>query len=530
VKRLCRVSLVIGGAAAVLMSSVLPPVLPAAADEPIYGEGSTWSFPAIQQWEADMANQGETINYNSVGSTAGRVAFYNAQADFAVSEIPFQPSYCTPTAPPVCDNEQQLVQNSGRTYLYMPIVAGGTSIGYNLQINGEPFRNLRLNSAALAGIFTGVITYWDNPAIEALNPGVTFPHIPVHPVGRSDGSGTSYQFSAYLATMQPAITHAYCARLGLVPNCLPTSQWPNAPGMTLQNGSDGVANYVTATYNNGAIGYAEYAYWTERNAPVVSVENAAGQFQQPTAVNVAVALTRAVIDGTPGPLYHTQILSGVYVNPDPRTYPISSYSYMIVPTNDVAPMDTGKGATLSKFILYFLCQGQQEAQPLGYSPLPPNLVQLGYDVNNAIPGGTKVGLATPADCNNPTFHGFLQQNGIGTEPGVPGVVVIGIGTDGTQGKSGAGTASRSATSGNAGAGKSKTGAGTGSGANNTGDGSNNAGRGRQSTGPQAAAKNINYKDPFSPSVGWWSVFVLILLALGFVIAPFLGTRGRPSSG
>ncbi len=512
---------VLAGAAAVLLSSVLPPVMPAAADEPIYGEGSTWSFPAIQQWEADMANHGETINYNgTVGSTAGRVAFYNAQADFAVSEIPFQPNYCTPTVPPVCDNEQQLVDNSHRTYLYMPIVAGGTSVGYNLQINGQPFRNLRLNSATLAGIFTGAISFWDNPAIEALNPGVTFPHIPVHPVGRSDGSGTSYQFSAYLAAEQPVITHAYCARLGLPASCLPTSQWPSAPGMTLQNGSDGVANYVTATYNNGAIGYAEYAYWIERSAPVVSVENAAGQFRQPTAVNVAVALTKAVIDGTPGPLYHTQVLSGVYVNPDPRTYPISSYSYMIVPTNDVAPMDTGKGATLSKFILYFLCSGQQEAQPLGYSPLPPNLVQLGYDVNNAIPGGTKVGLATPADCNNPTFHGFLQANRIGTEPSVPGVKSTGPGTS----VGAAGSATSASQRGSTGANRSKSGAGSKSGGG-LAVGSN-PGVGGQAATPQAAAKNIAYQNPFSPSVAWWSLVVLIILALGFVLAPFLGTARR----
>ena len=404
--------------------------------------------------------------------------------------------------------------------------------GYNLQINGQQFRNLKLSSASLAGIFTGTITYWDNPLIKADNPGVNFPHIPVHPVGRSDGSGTSYQFSAYLAFMQPAATHAYCGRLGLPATCLPTSQWPNAPGMTLQNGSDGVANYVTASYNNGAIGYAEYAYWVERNAPVASVKNQSGNYVQPTAVNDAVALTKALINPD-----HTQNLYGVYVNPDPRTYPISSYSYMIVPTNDVRPMDVGKGATLSRFILYFLCQGQQEAQPLGYSPLPPNLVDLGISVNNAIPGGVHAPPATPANCNNPTFHGFLQSHGIS---GGPTTVGIGgaAGAGGSRGSasgpaarssSAATGSSASAAGGSAGtstsvAGHAKTGTAAGSTTRSATSGTTAATG--QATALIVTPKNITYSNPFSPSEPPWSLLIVALLAAIFVLPPGLALWRR----
>jgi phosphate transport system substrate-binding protein len=539
-------------AATAAVGAFILPCTPASADEPIHGQGSTWSYPAIQQWQADLANRGETVNYDSIGSTAGRVAFYNGTADFAVSEIPFQPNYCTPSVPPVCNNEQQLVANSHRTYAYMPIVAGGTSIGYNLQINGQQFRGLRLSSGSLAGIFLGTIKFWDDPSIRADNPGVSMPHVAVHPVGRSDGSGTSYQFTAYLHAMQPAATAAFCASQRLPSDCLPTSQYPPASFITLQNGSDGVANYVNASYSNGAIGYAEYAYWTERGAPVASIRNASGQYTQPTAVNVAVALTKALINSD-----NTQNLSQVYVNPDARTYPISSYSYMIVPTNDQAPMDTGKGATLSKFILYFLCQGQQEAQPLGYSPLPPNLVQLGYNVNNLIPGGTKVGQATAANCNNPTFHGFLAQNGIG----VPSIV--GHGGNGGGGPTGGGPGSSTTTPGQT---SSTTAAAAGPGGSGTGGSNNsvtgstlpgaaksgstttslgpNAGQGPQSSasgvplsggsevasGPVLSSKPIRYGSGISTLPGWSSILVLVLVLAALVAPPAIWLLRRRDDG
>ena len=357
----------------------------ASASEPINGGGSTWSAVAIAAWQADVAREGLTVNYQATGSTAGRQGYTAGTYDFAVSEIPFQPQYCTnPADPSTCYDEQTQPGLLGRPYAYMPIVAGGTSLLYNLQINGQPFKGLRLAPVTLTKIFTGVITNWDDPSIAAENPGVTFPNLKIQPVVRSDGAGTSYQFTAFMAYEDLSDWNAFCKRAGISQApCPPTSQFPYSalPNGEAEDGSDGVANWVVAPYHNGAIGYAEAAYGINRGVPLASLQNTSGVYVQPTAKNVAVALTKAVINPD-----HTQNLIGVYTNRDPRVYPMSSYSYMIVPTTDAAPMNLSKGATLGRFILYFLCQGQQEAAPLGYSPLPPNLVQLGFGVEQEIPG------------------------------------------------------------------------------------------------------------------------------------------------
>jgi phosphate transport system substrate-binding protein len=393
------------------------PVPPASASEPVNGGGSTWSAVAIEQWQADVAREGLTVNYQATGSTAGRDGYIAGTYDFAVSEIPFQPKYCTtPSDPSTCTDEQTEPGLQSRPFAYMPIVAGGTSLLYNLRINGSQFISLRLTPKTLTQIFTGVITNWDNPAIGAENPNVDFPNQPITPVVRSDGAGTTADITAFMGFEDPADWNAYCTREGIQwsgPVCPPTSQYPASGNMAAEDGSDGVANYVAAPYNNGAIGYAEAAYGESRGVPLASLQNAAGVYTQPTAKAVAVALTRAVIYQSSSPFVNnTENLTGVYANPDPRTYPMSSYSYMIVPITTAAPFDSSKGATLSQFILYFLCQGQQEAAPLGYSPLPPNLVEIGFKVEQQIPG--HVALPTSlADCNDPTITGgFL--NGIGT--------------------------------------------------------------------------------------------------------------------
>ena len=158
-----------------------------------------------------------------------------------------------------------------------------------------------------------------------------------------------------------------------------------------------MANYVSASYGAGAIGYVEYAYAKRINFPVASLLNSAGYYSQPTAGNVAVALTKAQINSD-----LTQNLESVYTNPDPRTYPMSSYSYMVVPTTTAAPFNEDKGRTLSTFINYFLCGGQQKADILGYSPLPANLVTAGFEQVARIPGA----VASPAisQCNNPALN------------------------------------------------------------------------------------------------------------------------------
>ena len=386
-----------------LLVCLLVPVTagPAFADVSIDGAGSTWSQIALQQWAADVARQGLSVNYQGVGSTSGRVFYYQNQVDFAASEIPFQTSYLDSTGT-VSTDEVALAAH--RPYAYMPDVAGGTSFMYHLSIDGQLVTTLRLTPLTLTKIFTGGITNWDDPSIAADNPQLQLPNLPIRVVVRSDGSGTTAQFTAFMAAEEPTLYNAFCQRVGLkLTPCPSVSLWPDVNAVSQQL-SDGVADYVAAPYNNGAITYVEYGYAKQRGFPVASILNAAGYFTQPTAQNVAVALTKATLNPD-----LTQNLLGVYANPDPRTYPVSSYSYLIVPTTTAAPFTAAKGITLSKFIIYLACAGQQEAAELGYSPLPENLVQDVFNVVLKIPGHVN---PPPIDqCDDPTINGtFITQS------------------------------------------------------------------------------------------------------------------------
>lgn len=376
------------------LAPVLTPV-PASAGVTVDGAGSTWSQIAVDQWRADVARQGISINYQGNGSTAGRSFYYSDQVDFAVSEIPFQAAYRDASGT-VTTNEIQLAGH--RPWAYLPIVAGGTSFMYHLDINGKRFTDLRLSPDTLAKIFTGVIRNWNDPAVAADNPGVSLPGLGIKPVLRSDGSGTTAQFTTYMAAETPAVWNGFCQRVDAGASCPPTSLYPEFPGSVAQQLSDGVAAFVAAPYNNGAITYVEYGYAKQRGFPVASILNAAGYYAQPTPQNVAIALQGARLNPD-----RTQILQGVYDFADPRAYPVSSYSYMIVPTTTAPPFSTEKGEVLGRFILYFVCVGQQKAAELGYSPLPKNLVEFAFDAARHIPGAP---APPPIDqCNNPTVTG-----------------------------------------------------------------------------------------------------------------------------
>lgn len=363
--------------------------------QPISGIGSTWSANALQQWARNVYNNYHwTVTYNDQGSSAGRQVFAlpNGGADFAVSEIPY-----------ALKNSDSVDPIPARKFAYMPIVAGGTSFMYNLVIGGKRVTNLRLGGATISSIFAGAITKWNDPAIVADNPGLDLPAIPIVPVVRSDGSGTSAQLSSWMRSQYPSIWNGLCKRAGRPDNCGITSNYPALSGFKAQSGSNGVAGYVAQPQYVGSITYVEYSYALNAHFPVVKLLNAAGYYTEPTAGNVAVALLKAQINqDQSSPDYLTQILAGVYTNPDPRTYPLSSYSYMLVPTALEYGFTENKGLTLAAFADYFLCEGQQQADVLGYSALPINLVQAGLDQVLKIPGGDPKNVNI-SKCNNPTF-------------------------------------------------------------------------------------------------------------------------------
>jgi phosphate transport system substrate-binding protein len=367
------------GAVALIAALIALIPLPAHAETyvPISGSGSTWSQNALDQWRKNVAaNYGMTVNYSGTGSSAGRQDFIKPTVDFAISEIPFQ-------AKPE-DGSPAEVPRSG--YAYMPIVAGGTSLMYNLKIGGKQVTNLRLSGEVIAKIFTGAITNWKDPAIQADNPALAMPDKAITPVVRSDGSGTSAQFTLWMSKQFPSIWTR-----GM------TSQFPSlTSSFKAQSGSLGVAGYVSQSYGEGAITYVEYSYALKSGFPVAKVLNSQGYYVEPTYQSVAVALMGAALNPD-----LTQNLDGVYNSRDARSYPMSSYSYMIVPTQTNEVFTAEKGKTLSRFAAYMICEGQQQAAALGYSPLPMNLVQAGSDVIQKIPG--TIGAVDFTSCNNPTF-------------------------------------------------------------------------------------------------------------------------------
>jgi phosphate ABC transporter phosphate-binding protein len=357
---------------------------------PISGSGSTWSENALDQWRRNVASLYDiTVNYAPNGSTSGRNDFRAGQVDFAVSEIPYGLS-----------DGGVLDPAPTRAFGYMPIVAGGTSFMYNLKIGNNRVTNLRLSGETITKIFTQVITNWADPEIKADNPGLTLPAIKIVPVVYSNGSGTSAQLTAWMNSQYPALWDDYCHRVGrnLTP-CGFTSFYPlGNSNMVAKNQSQGVSGFVAQDSSEGAITYVEYSYARNLRFPVAKMLNKANYYVEPTAGSVAVALLKAQLHQD-----LTQDLSQVYVNPDPHTYPLSSYSYMIIPKDTTQNFDTAKGRTLSEFAAYFLCEGQQQADTLGYSPLPINLVQDGVDQINQIPGSTqKLNRNNLSGCHNPT--------------------------------------------------------------------------------------------------------------------------------
>jgi phosphate transport system substrate-binding protein len=534
----------------------------ATAYVPISGAGSTWSQNAIDQFIVDVKQYGMRVNYAGTGSSDGRQEFLKGTVDFAASDIPFQTHPEDGSAP---ENP------AAGSYAYMPITAGGTVFMYNLKINGQRVTNLRLSGANIAKIFTGQITRWNDPAIQADNPGLTLPATTVVPVVRSDGSGSTAQFTLWMIAQQNAIWTHYCSVTGRSATCGETSYYPTVSGMVAQSGDLGVAGYIAQSYANGAIGYVNYSYALNAGFPVAKMLNAAGYYTQPTPDNVAVSLLQAKVDTTDvndPSKYLTQDLSQVYVDPDPRTYPLSSYSYLILPTTVQGQFTTAKGATLGAFSYYAMCQGQQESASLGYSPMPINLVQASFAQITKIPGVIAQNINIQS-CHNPTFDAN-GTNLLATQDPYPpacdkqGPTQCASGTGGatastpekpgTQGStspSRGGTTTRSAAGGSGGGSGTGGGAGgsTGSGGASSGatgssvaaaggSGSSSSGQSAQSCDPSTQTCALSASDSSGsgsaslqpatatlPAKGSWGETQTLMLLVGFLIVAVLLAPG-----
>jgi ABC-type phosphate transport system substrate-binding protein len=383
---------IVAAAAALVVTGALGggPAAAAANTAPyaaISGAGSSWVAPLIDEWTAQVATHQLTVNFQPVGSAEGRQLYIEGVLDFAASDVPFR-------------NGLDKLGRTGREvvpygYSYIPDVAGGTAFMYHLSVAGHLIRNLRLSGQTLMKIFTGKITNWDNAQITR-DYGRRLPDLPIVPVVHSEGAGSTYFFTRWMAHVFPAQWNAFCARVtdgAVTTNCGPTEFYPTSwsPYVKAENGSAAVANFIASSYANGAIGYDEYAYALNAGLPVVRMRNPAGRYVLPTAGNVTVALTQAqVVENPNSPNFLQQNLDNVYTYKNPRSYPLSSYSYLIVPRSGKKklPPVFGKaqGRSLSAFVDFLLCAGQRDAARLGYAPLPANLVRAGLLEVRYIPG------------------------------------------------------------------------------------------------------------------------------------------------
>ncbi|HJQ44581.1 MAG TPA: substrate-binding domain-containing protein [Jatrophihabitantaceae bacterium] len=386
-----RVLAVFVTAAAVLLPSTSAGAAP--SHTLIVGSGSTWSSNAVNQWVADVQTNGLRVVFTPNGSAQGRKDFAYKTTDFGVTDIGYQ------GVDPVSGDPDTSL---GRQFAYLPIVAGGTAFPYQVKVAGKMVRNLRLSGQTIAKIFTNHITNWNDAAITADNNGRKLPSIPIIPVVHSEGSGSTAQFTRYLNSVYPSIWNPFLgANSG-------TEYFPRKGKQIAQNGSDAVMSFVSSKAANGAIGYDEYSYALGKNYPVAKVLNKAGYYTLPNQYNVAVALTQAIINGDKNsPNYLLQDLKNVYVFGDSRAYPLSSYSYSIIPTAaDDSKMTSSKRQTLADFLFYSVCGGQKEMGPIGYSPLPLNLVKASFDqigkLKTADPS-IDISKQAPSTCNNPTF-------------------------------------------------------------------------------------------------------------------------------
>jgi phosphate transport system substrate-binding protein len=315
---------------------VVAAVVPAAAQD-LTGAGATFPYPLYSKWFNEYAGKtGVKINYQSIGSGGGIRQLSEQTVDFGATDAPM--------------SDAELAKAKGGPVLHIPTVLGAVVIIYNLPGLTQP---LNLSGETIAAMFQGQITRWNDARIASQNPGATLPATDILVVHRSDGSGTSYVFTDYLAAVSPA----WAARPGKGKEV----QWPVGLGA---KGNEGVAGQVKQT--PGAIGYAELAYATQNKLSTAAVGNAAGEFVAPAIASVTAAAAGAAAKLPPDTDYRVSIVNA----PGKGVYPISSFTWIIVYQKQP---DAVKGKKLVDFLRWALADGQAMAAPLDYAPLPETM-------------------------------------------------------------------------------------------------------------------------------------------------------------
>lgn len=318
------------------------------------GSGSTFDAPFFNLAFAKYGQQYPTVavNYSAVGSSAGIAAFSARQVDFGASDVPM--------------NATEQAEARGGPVVQVPVDLGAEGVVYNLNLPAGA--RLHLTGPVIARIYLGQITRWDDQAIAALNPGITLPSAPITVVHRSDGSGTTYIFSDYLSSVDPA----WAARVGRGKSL----NWPTGDG---EEGNGGVANAVYRT--PFSIGYIEQSYTRGLLLPFAAIRNQAGLYVLPSPQSVAAdAAQKPSITATDFSIVN---------QPGAGSYPISGYSWALVYTHQA---DQATGQALVSMLEWLTHAGQAYAAQDSYVPLPPQIQQLATSALHQVtgPGGAQL--------------------------------------------------------------------------------------------------------------------------------------------
>jgi phosphate transport system substrate-binding protein len=299
----------------------------------VNGAGATFPAPLYTKWFADYhkAHPNLAFNYQAIGSGGGIQQITAGTVDFGASDAPMK------------DDQIAKIPD----VVHVPMVLGAVVVTYNAQV-----KSLRLTPEVLADVFLGKITKWNDPAIAKLNPGEKLPDLAITVAHRSDGSGTSFGFTDYLTKVSPAWKEKVGAGTSV--------QWPVGLG---GKGNDGVAGLVKQT--PGAIGYVELAYANQNKLALAELRNADGEYVKPSLESTSAAAAGVTMPAD----YRVSITNAG----GKHSWPIASFTYLLVRKDQ---QDTAKGDALVQFLWWAVHDGQKEAAPLDYAPLPRSVVLM----------------------------------------------------------------------------------------------------------------------------------------------------------
>ncbi len=308
--------------------------LPLMGQTTLNGAGASFPNPMYSKWfsEYHKIHSDVQVNYQPIGSGGGIRQVTAGTVDFGASDMPM--------------TDKQL-QDSKAKILNIPTVLGAVVPAYNIPgVTGE----VKFTPDALAGIFLGKISKWNDKAITSANPGVNFPDKEIIVVHRSDGSGTTFIWTDYLSKVSPE----WKSQVGSDTSVI----WPIGLG---QKNNDGVAGSVRQM--SGSIGYVELIYAVQNNIPYGSVRNAAGVFLKASLEGVTAAAASA-------PKMPADFRVSITNAPGKDAYPIASFTWLLIPAQS---KDAAKGKILADFLGWMVTDGQKMTSALAYAPLPDNV-------------------------------------------------------------------------------------------------------------------------------------------------------------